>query len=279
MFNQKTYYLLSVDFEDVRERVPNGEKYQERVPLMTEKFLYFCDKHNCKITFFVVGSTAAKYPDLIKKIYDKGHEIACHTTDHKQLDKHTPESFRNDLKGNVKILKDIGIFDIKGFRAPTYSLTEKTKWAFDILKEEGFLYSSSVLPAKNPLFGWNDFGQNPVEINNLWEIPISIFPYRFLNIPFAGGVYFRVLPKFIINKACRKLSKNNSAILGYFHPYDIDTEQEKFMHPEINNNRFYNYLLFYNRGSVFRKIESIVKKGFEIIRYDEYVNKLNNKNI
>ena len=83
----KNVYLFSVDLEDVRLLVENGQQYEERVPLMTEKYLAFLDKHNCKATFFVVGDVAKAYPTLIKKIVDKGHEIACHSNKHIPLDK------------------------------------------------------------------------------------------------------------------------------------------------------------------------------------------------
>ncbi len=163
----------------------------------------------------------------------------------------------------------------KGFRAPVFSLTEKTKWAFKILSDLGFLYSSSVLPAKNPLYGWESFGMWPQIINDqILEVPMTLDRIGPLNIPFAGGIYFRVLPEFIIRKKFLKISKKHLPVLGYFHPYDIDVEQERFMHPGIKNNQVYNFLMYYNRHNVLKRLDKIINEGFTIIPYQDYIKEL-----
>ena len=123
----KGIYLLSIDLEDVRMGIPNGEKYKERVPFLINKYLELFDKNKIKITFFVVGLVAEKYPSLIKMIYDEGHEIACHSFEHKYpIDKTTKELFRTDLMKNIEILLKNGVKNVIGYRAPSYSLVEKT---------------------------------------------------------------------------------------------------------------------------------------------------------
>jgi len=275
----KNTYLFSIDLEDVRDGIPDGYKYNERVPYLTEQYLKLLKKHGFNCTFFIVGIVAERYPELIKFIYEQGNEIACHSYDHKKsLEQHTPITFKDDLQRNIEVILRTGVKEIYGYRAPTFSLTEKTKWVYDILEELGFKYSSSVLPAKNPLYGWKEFGTEPALCGNILEIPMSITNSKILNIPFGGGIYFRVLPRIITNYYFTKYTKSGKPVLGYFHPYDIDTEQEKFMHPGIKNSRFYNYLMYYNRKNVFNKIVRILQSGFQVIRYINYYYQFVKKN-
>lgn len=264
-------FLFSIDLEDIRFRMQDGTKYKERVPFMTEKYLAFLSKHKSKATFFVVGDIAETYPSLIKDIVSEGHEIACHSYRHIPVTEFTPEKFKADTQKNIDALLYAGAKDIKGYRAPVFSFTPKTPWAFEILKELGFTYSSSVLPAKHPLYGWAGFGEEPRLMSGITEIPMSIMNSPFLKVPFAGGVYFRTLPLAMIKRNFERKFSKGKPVLSYFHPYDIDTEQERFMHPDINGNRFYNFLLYHNRKHVFQRLEFIMELGCKIIPYNEYL--------
>jgi polysaccharide deacetylase family protein (PEP-CTERM system associated) len=267
-------YLFSIDLEDVRFWMPGGEQYKERVPANTHAYMSWLNRHGFKCTFFTVGEVAEKYPSLIKEILAEGHEIACHTNKHIPLDKQDPASFKKDLEENIRWLREAGATDIKGFRAPIFSLTEKTKWAFDVLTELGFSYSSSVLPAKSPLYGWPEFGQAPKRVNNsLVEIPMTVGKTGPVTAPYGGGVYFRVFPFFTTLSKAKKHTTANNPLLGYFHPYDIDTEQERFMHPGINNSRLYNHLMYMNRSKVFERMDRLVDKGFSICTYRQYISR------
>lgn len=263
-------FLFSVDLEDVRLRMKDGLQYAERVPQMTHRILEFLEKHNVRCTFFVVGDVAELYPSLIREIHSKGHEIACHSASHILLDKMSKEQFRGDLKKNIAVLNKSGAIEIIGYRAPVFSLTEKTKWAYPILEEFGFKYSSSVLPADNPFYGWKDFGTEPKKTEGMLEIPMTVSSFLWKKIPFAGGIYFRVLPFFMVRNSFAAHFKNNKPVIGYFHPYDIDTEQERYMHPGINDNFIYNFLIYYNRSSVFKRLENIFKEC-TVQRYCDFV--------
>jgi len=265
-------YLFSVDLEDVRRLVPDGLRFRPRVPQTTKLYLDFLEMLGAKATFFVVGEVAEEYPDLIRLIADKGHELACHTHSHVPLDKQTAASLCDDLQRNIDALRKAGAGSVSGFRAPTFSLTADTRWAYPVLRELGFRYSSSVLPAKNPLYGWPGFGEEPRVIDGILELPMTLGTIGPLAIPFGGGVYFRMLPRFALRRLFRLHAKDR-AVLGYFHPYDIDLEQERFMHPAINNNRAYNWLMYYNRRSVIPKLKALVKAGFQILRYDHFVSR------
>lgn len=269
-------FLFSVDLEDVRLTLPNPYLYKNSVVKNTMQYLNWLDKNKFKCTFFTVGNIAQNHAELIQEIAHKGHEIACHTQNHIPLNKHTSSTFRKDLEENLNNLYKAGAKNITGFRAPVFSLTEETQWAYEILSDLKFTYSSSVLPAKNPLYGWESFGISPKRINgNIIEVPMTIARFGLLNIPYGGGVYFRALPNFIISLLSKKNEAVNNPLLGYFHPYDIDTEQERFMHAGINDSKFFNFLMYYNRSTVFDKLDHIVKKGFTITTYNNYVENIN----
>jgi len=258
-------FLFGIDLEDVRDHVQNGHTYSERVPVNTERYLRFFREHQIQATFFVVGLVAKRYPDLIRHILDDGHEIACHTHNHVQLDKHTPESLNNDLEQFLEALHECGAENITGFRAPTFSITEKTQWAYPVLERFGFRYSSSVIPSRNPLYGWHGFSPEPRTFGGVLEMPLTLHPSRF-SCPLAGGVYFRVLPFFFIMYGIKKTTRQGRVIQSYFHPYDIDPGQERFMHPDLSGNRFYNALMYVGRSKVLSRLEEIM----EICRFTCY---------
>lgn len=272
-------FLFSVDLEDIRLRMAEGSKYSPRVGRHVENYLEFLNKHHSKATFFTVGDIPKYYDGLIKSIASEGHEIACHSSKHIPVTEQTRDDFKRDLLSNLESLNRAGATTISGYRAPAFSITPKSVWAFEVLAECGIKYSSSILPANNPLYGWEGFGGSPRKLNEgLWEIPISIRQGEFLRVPFAGGVYFRVLPMQIIKKAFADHFKNNSAVTGYFHPYDIDVAQERFMHPGINDNMIYNWLLYFNRSKVFDRLDKIIENfDAKIITYKNFVDQLNEK--
>jgi polysaccharide deacetylase family protein (PEP-CTERM system associated) len=269
---EKPTFLFSVDLEDIRTMFEGGERYAERVPAMTERYLQFLRDRSIRTTFFTVGQTARAYPAIIRAIAAEGHELACHTDTHTPLDRLNATSLGDELRRNVDALTDAGGTGIVGFRAPSFSLTPATRWAYDVLADLGFKYSSSVLPAKSPIYGWPGFSRAPTRMGTITEIPMTLM--SFPRVPFGGGVYFRVLPWLLIVRALRRSVRTGTTPLGYFHPCDIDTEQERFMHPYINNSRIYNYLMYLNRGTVFRRLDRILAMGFTIKPYRDFARTL-----
>lgn len=262
--------LLSVDLEDVRDWVKNGYSYREAVPVNTRTYLEYFAKWGVRATFFVVGRVARRYPELIGEIVHAGHEIACHGDMHVQLDKLSPREFARDLQDNVRSLEDAGADNICGFRAPTFSLTQHTSWAHQVLSDEGFSYSSSVLPAASPLYGWPDF-EKQEQIAGILELPITLHGLPGLNVPIAGGVYFRVLPFWLTRWAIGRKIAKGEVVGTYFHPYDIDTYQERFMHPDLNDKKHLNMLMYIGRAKVLKRLE-VLQKSFPLQSYGEYVN-------
>ena len=268
---QKTF-LFSIDLEDVRENVKDGDKYIDRVAENTSLYLTWLRNHSAKCTFFVVGLIAERYPQLIQKIINDGHEIACHSYKHIPLTVLGKDNFAIDIDKNLEALYKAGASNITGFRAPTFSLTQDTRWAYDILASRGIRYSSSVLPAVNPLFGWPEFGNKPKKMSeNIVELPMTVSKILPLTVPIGGGVYFRVLPKVLLYPKIRKLFSEGLPLLSYIHPYDTDTKQEYFRQEHMTNP-FFNWLMYYNRKNLFYRLDDVMKMGCKIMTYNDYIN-------
>lgn len=268
-----TDFLFSLDLEDVRDRIPNGTRYAARVPELTHRILNFLDKYNAKITFFVVGQTARAFPELVSEIVLRGHEIACHSDKHITLDNMTPQEFESDLRRNLDTFAGLGVYSVLGYRAPTLSLTQATQWVYPALKKHGIIYSSSVNSSRSPLHGWRGFGTVPRKIGEIIEIPISQMDLILGSVPACSGTYLRIIPAFISEQFFwRQIEKTSVPVVSYIHPYDIDEEQEHFMHPELGGSRFLNSLMYLNRKSVLPKLERIMStRNVRMITYSEYV--------
>jgi len=250
----KKHYLFSIDLEEVFFRTDASFGNHERVPFILDELLPFLKKHKVNITFFTVGDIAENYPLVIKRILSDGHEIACHSHRHITIDKQSPSDFETDLVANIEALKKAGAKDIKGYRAPNFSVEEKTAWVYPILAKHGITYSSSVLPADNPLFGWKDHGTSFKTSSGVLEMPMSVSKFLHLTIPPGGGIYFRVLPFIWIKRAFKEIE---NPVLGYMHPYDFDYNQPRIMHPGINNSRFYNFLMYWGRKRLYKRLEKL----------------------
>ena len=268
------YHLLSIDLEDIQRMSKRESNNPSRIYEVMNRCLNYLNKKGIKLTIFVVGDLAKQVPSLIREIIAEGHEIGCHSQHHLPLDKLTLKEFKYDLIENVEVLKNLGAERVEGFRAPFLSLIDSTKWAWEILAESGFKYSSSVLPGKNPLYGWEAFAKMPVKLSvGLWELPVSVTRKLFINVPFSSGSYLRILPKPLILHFCRWYEKRCFPLTSYIHPYDIDEHQEKL---EILENPFSNWLLYYNLKSTQDKINCLLKK-FQVIRFTDYIQLLENK--
>jgi polysaccharide deacetylase family protein (PEP-CTERM system associated) len=265
-------YLFSVDLEDVRSRLPDGDRYAERVVPSTERILEFLARHDARCTFFTVGDVARRYPALVARIAAAGHEVACHGSDHVALEQLGRDGFRDDLLRAADALAGAGARDVRGFRAPWMSLTAKTPWAHDVLAGAGFAYSSSVLPAWNPLYGCAEFGAACRRTGSgVWELPLSVAGPARLALPYASGVYLRVLPFSLVRHLFRRALRGGRPVVGYLHPYDVDVEQERFDHPELGGSRFMNGLMYWNRGRVFARLERLLAQAVCVIPYRRFV--------
>ena len=204
------------------------DRFEVRIHENTERILNILQENGLKTTFFVLGWAAQKYPDLVRTISAQGHEIGTHSLDHILIYKSTPEAFRKDLRISIATLQDIVQKKVRAYRAPGFSVTEETPWAFQIMAEEGIEIDSSVFPASRGHGGMKNFAfDRPFRINVdgkiIKEFPISVYKWGRFKIPFSGGGYFRILPFRTILSFCDR----SEYILTYFHPRDFDPGQPK----------------------------------------------------
>jgi len=264
-------FLLGVDFEDVRSMLPDGDRYSERLPQNAERLLAFFAERGVKTTFFTVGDVARRYPSTIAEIVQEGHEIGCHTSTHTPLDRLGPEGTRDDLKRCLDDFASAGASEVVGFRAPVGSLTGATEWTYDILRELGFLYSSSVNATRSPLYGWPEYGPDlPSLRRDIWEVPISLTRFPVLSLPFLGGIYLRNFPFWVVRSLFERRLAAEGHTAGYVHPYDIDVDQERFMHPEIFDSRVLNWMMYRNRSRMLDRIDRLMQSA-AVIPYRTFV--------
>ena len=263
-------FLFSIDFEEFVAADPQRKFRCTAMPELLEGYLRLLRRRQMHATFFVVGAVARKYPDLIRQLVDEGHEVGCHTDTHDALDRLTPETFRANLERNVESLTSAGASNVVGFRAPIFSLTPETQWAYGVLNSLGFCYSSSVLAAKNPLYGWPEFGTEIRRIEGVTEIPVTLHTIGPLRVPIFGGTYFRLAPSMLVRGAMRNHGEDRP-LVGFFHPYDIDTRQQWVMNAGVHGNPVLNHLLYVKRGGVLRRLEAMLDEGVQICTYSDFL--------
>lgn len=217
---------------------------QSRVEGQTERILALFGEAGIRATFFVLGSVGQRTPGLIRRIVDAGHELACHGWDHQRADSQTIDEFRNDVRRSKATIEDLGGMPVRGYRAATFSIGSGNSWAFRVLKEEGYAYSSSVFPIKHDYYGLPNaprfafFPDGPAGIE---EYPLSSVRIGRRNLPCAGGGYFRLLPYAVTRAAIRRLNrKEGRACIFYFHPWEIDPGQPRIS-PLPWKSRFRHY--------------------------------------
>ena len=267
-------FLFSIDFEEFYPADPHTPFHHTPLPALTDRLLSFLRRARMRCTFFVVGEIAERFPTALRAIAAEGHELACHTHTHLPLSEHTPASLRQDLLRNLDAVRACAQGPVIGFRAPILSLTPQTSWAHALLADLGFKYSSSVLPGRNPLYGWPGFGPAPRLIDRITEIPITLAPFGpfgALSLPIGAGTYFRCLPMPLIRRAFDTCARREQPIVGYFHPYDIDADQQRVMSRGVNRSRLMNSLLYVNRARTLERLESLVAAGFNIIPYSDFL--------
>lgn len=256
--------IMTVDLEDYFCDLPfeRWEEFEGRVIENTEIILELFEKHNVKATFFTLGYIGEKYPELIKKIYDSGHEIGSHSYAHIDLRKISKEDFEKDFHKAKNILEQIINEKIEGFRAPFFSINKTNSWILEILSKN-LSYDSSIFPVKTNLYGVPDAPRtiykpnfSDITMNNpngkLVEIPLATIKIPIIgNIPIAGGFYLRFFPYWFIKFGINRLNKKGIPAMFYIHPKDLDSKMPKI--------KEYNWIYYHNLKSAKKKFEKILK--------------------
>lgn len=202
-----------------------------RVERNTNLVLDLFAEGGAKATFFTLGWVARRYPALVRRIADEGHEVASHGMAHFRVGDQTPDEFRADVEATRAILQDVSGQPVIGYRAASFSIGADTLWAHEVLAEAGHLYSSSVYPVRHDHYGLPDaprFRFVPERAAGLVELPLTTVRMGSRNLPCAGGGYFRLLPYRYFRWAIGRVNRDErESAIFYFHPWEIDPDQPR----------------------------------------------------
>lgn len=241
---------FTLDLEDHRP----DESVAPRYGAVTDELLDDLDEWGVTGTVFVVGDLAREDPDLVARVAARGHEIGLHGASHTPLPEVGPTTFRAVTAEATDRLAQLVQVPVQGFRAPIFSLVPESAWVPEILSELGFKYSSSVLPARNPLFGWPGAPRTPFRWpSGLIEIPSPVFGVGPALLPLLGGTYLRVAPRPLIAWAAGRAPEHGWL---YAHPYDFDPDEPRWVVPEVG--RLGSRVLWWGRHKMKSRVEQLV---------------------
>lgn len=251
------YFQVSA-FESHVDR-KNWEHMDSRIERNIELILTKFSEHNVLATFFVLGWIAERYPQMIRKIIDSGHEIASHGYSHTRVTQQNQRQFREDIVKTKKLLEDIGGVDVQGYRAASYSIVSTNQqWAHEELELAGHKYSSSIYPIHHDLYGIPDASRYPYKPGNgdLLEIPISTIQFMGKRFPCGGGGFFRLFPYKLSKSMIDYVNKREAqSCVFYFHPWELDVNQPVVSGLNIKT-RFRHYL---NLNRMEFRLEQLLK--------------------
>jgi polysaccharide deacetylase family protein (PEP-CTERM system associated) len=247
---------LTVDVEDyfhVAALAPNIPRdswstRESRVVSNTQKLLAIFEEFDVRCTFFVLGWVAERYPQLVKDIAARGHEIACHGFSHRLVYEQSPEEFRDETLRSKSLLEDIAGSAVLGYRAASYSIVRKSLWALDILVELGFTYDSSIFPVRHDRYGIPDAERVPHRLSTpggkvIVEWPLSTARIFGVKLPVSGGGYFRLLPYRLTRWGLDSINRREARpFIFYLHPWEIDSEQPRVPASWLSRFRHYTNL-------------------------------------
>jgi polysaccharide deacetylase family protein (PEP-CTERM system associated) len=246
---------MTVDVEDYFQVsafdgvVPRSrwDQMECRVERNTERLLTILGNAGVRGTFFVLGWVADRYPALVRAIAAGGHEIASHGYAHRLVYDTTPAQFREDIRRSKTVLESACGAAVVGYRAPSFSITQRSLWALDVLIEEGFQYDASIFPIHHDRYGIPDSPRHPYWIHrqsgSILEVPASTTRLGTQNLPVAGGGYFRILPYGWTRWGIRRINtRERRPAVFYMHPWEIDPDQPRLAASVVSRFRHYRNL-------------------------------------
>lgn len=266
--------IFSVDVEDwfhilEVESAPDISEWNSlpsRVEQNFHKLLDMFSEKKTQVTCFFLGYVAERFPRLVQEAFDRGHEIASHGYAHRLIYTMTPEAFFEDARKSRTILQNITGRDVLGYRAPGFSVTEKTPWFFDKLLEAGYRYDSSVFPAPRQHGGMNTSKFDPHMVaGSLMEFPITVTSVLGQRFCFFGGGYLRVFPYAVVKKMCRKVLSEDRPVVFYVHPREIDPD-----HPRLRLGIKRAFKSYVNLKTTEPKLRSILE-DFEVTTFANFI--------
>jgi polysaccharide deacetylase family protein (PEP-CTERM system associated) len=242
---------LTIDVEDyyhVRafQRVIRREdwsRYESRVYNNTLKILDLLARHGIQATFFILGWVAEETPRVVKEIQAAGHEIGSHGYAHQLIYEQTPDEFAADLTRSLEIIEGITGVKVRGFRAPSFSVTQRSLWAIEIMSSLGLVYDSSVFPILHDNYGIPNAPRNPYKISeDLWEFPMTTARIFGKNLPIGGGAYLRVFPYWLTRWGIQQVNAAGEPAIVYVHPWELDPEHPRIKASALSRFRHYRNL-------------------------------------
>lgn len=276
----KAYNMLSVDVEDwfhiLDSPVVPSLKEWNSLPLRAEKsmemILTLLGETNSTATFFWLAWMAERFPELVKRCHDAGHEVASHGYAHVLAYEVGPSLFEKDLQRAKEVLEDIIGQPVYGFRAPGFGVTEKAPWAFDVIKSVGYTYDSSVFPASRGHGGLSSSPADPYYIKTsrglLPEIPMTTVSFLGRKVSFFGGGYLRLAPIPLIKWGINKLHEQNRSLVVYVHPREFDPG-----HPRLPLSSIRRFKCYVNLDSTFPKLKWLCNE-YKFCQLNELANEL-----
>jgi polysaccharide deacetylase family protein (PEP-CTERM system associated) len=258
-------HLFSVDVEEhfqVLALAPyvaraRWDAEPSRVAGNVARLLDLLDRHEATGTFFCLGWVAARQPAMVREIARRGHELASHGWDHRRVTELTEDEFRDQVRRSRAMLQDLGGRSVLGFRAPSFSIVRGAEWALDVLLEEGYRYDSSLFPVRRPGYGYAAGRRDPHWIARppgpIAEVPPATLRVAGVNLPAAGGAYFRLLPYAFVAAALQGAERRGVPGTFYVHPWEVDPEQPRVPVPWPTRVRHYGGL-----GRTYARLERLL---------------------
>lgn len=242
---------LTIDVEDyfqvsaLAPYIARGEweEHDCRVERNVDRILQMLDDHGARATFFTLGWIAERYPQVVRRIVENGHELASHGYGHHRATEQHEDAFLADIRLAKVILEDIAAVEVKGYRAPNFSIGADNPWAFDCIERAGYRYSSSIYPIRHDHYGMPDAPRFTHQVRDgLLEVPVTTMRMFDRNWPAGGGGYFRLMPYAMSRWLLRRVNRvDGQPAIFFFHPWEIDDEQPRI--PGIAAKaRFRHYL-------------------------------------
>ena len=244
---------------------PNKFEHDDRLEFNVRRLLNLCERHKTRATFFILAQTAERYPGVILRIKERGHEIASHGYHHALVYQQAAEEFAADLGKSLDILEGITQEKILGYRAPSWSVFSYLEWFYKTLERNGLVYDSSLFPAKTFLFGDKQAGRFPHRINGITEFPASTLSFLGRRIPFANGFFFRFFPSFFIKMGINILNKRGQPAMICLHPREIDAASPRLALPR--RERFIHYV---NLKTAEKKLDALLR-SFKFCSIKDYL--------
>lgn len=253
-------FAFTVDLEDwyhgIELPYDSWKNYEHRLDVGLDKILQLLADNNTKATFFTLGWIADRYPNVVKKVFNEGHELASHGYSHEKVYDLSHQEFREEVVNTKSKIEEITGTEIHAYRAPFFSVTSKSLWALEILAEAGYSIDCSISPVKTWRYGISTCPQDIFKLKDLdlVEFPVSTFTFLKKKLG-IGGAYFRLFPYALSNRELKKLKDKDQHTMFYIHPWEYDPD-----HPKIKMERKAQFTHYVNLKKTYRNTELMIRK-------------------